>query len=261
MLIREVANGYLMISQPAHAWVSAQLASAWGNEQFGELQPRREVMLAAEQHDIGWLEWEARPELNAKTGRPQTFMEIPTSAHLDIWTPAGPAALVYGPYVALFVSKHGTGLYQRHDFTDDTPEEAHRARTFQVEGAAFEQRLIEAMAGTPSYAPWLDDDTIARNSKLISVWDMMSLSLCGGSGRNLSISDVPAGGAATTLNVVPDSANVDLAIVSPWPFEGESLLLTCPARRMTRTFSSNADLQAAVAQAPWELIEIELVPG
>ena len=55
MLHRADPDGPIVITQPAHAWVSGQLAQAWGNESFGEFAPREEVCLAAEQHDIGWL--------------------------------------------------------------------------------------------------------------------------------------------------------------------------------------------------------------
>ena len=58
MLHRADPDGPIVITQPAHAWVSGQLAQAWGNEPFGDFAPREEVCLAAEQHDIGWLVWE-----------------------------------------------------------------------------------------------------------------------------------------------------------------------------------------------------------
>jgi hypothetical protein len=42
----------LAISQPARAWISGQLLRAWA-EPLGE-----PLLLGAEQHDIGWLDWE-----------------------------------------------------------------------------------------------------------------------------------------------------------------------------------------------------------
>ena len=41
-----------------HAWVSGQLARAWGNAEFGSVAPYEEVCLAAEQHDVGMAEWD-----------------------------------------------------------------------------------------------------------------------------------------------------------------------------------------------------------
>jgi Protein of unknown function (DUF3891) len=55
MLFCNHGSGVLAISQPAHAWISGQLLRAWA-EPLGE-----PLLLAGEQHDIGWLDWEAAP--------------------------------------------------------------------------------------------------------------------------------------------------------------------------------------------------------
>jgi hypothetical protein len=83
MLHRPSKEGLICITQPNHAWVSGELARAWGNEHFGEFVPPKEVCLAAEQHDIGWLLWEQAPTLNPKTGYPYRFTELPTQVHID----------------------------------------------------------------------------------------------------------------------------------------------------------------------------------
>ena len=58
MLVRD--DG-LVIGQPAHAWVSGQLARAWGNAAFPAPSPREPVCLAAEQHDVGWQDADLAP--------------------------------------------------------------------------------------------------------------------------------------------------------------------------------------------------------
>src|SRR5450432_2674780 len=71
MLFHEQSSGApLAISQPAHAWISGQLLRAW-NRNFAE-----PLLIAAEQHDIGWMDWETAPSFNAATGRPHLFREI-----------------------------------------------------------------------------------------------------------------------------------------------------------------------------------------
>ena len=55
MLFRTDPSATLAISQPAHAWLSGQILRAWG-------APLAEtLLLAAEQHDIGWMDWETAP--------------------------------------------------------------------------------------------------------------------------------------------------------------------------------------------------------
>ena len=260
MLHRNLADGYLVVTQPAHAWISGQIAAHWGNEITGDITPRDDVVLAAEQHDIGWLEWEQEPTLNPETGRPRTFRDLATTEHLSVWAPAGPRALVYGPYVAMLVSMHGTGLYRFHDYSRDTDEEAQAARQFQQRGEAFEEQLIQQMRSDPLYAPFSDSATIERNRRLVAVWDAMSLFLCGGLTEPREIHDVPAQDAATTLQLTPDNASCDIVRVEPWPFRAGDVRMTCAGRRLNATFIAEAQMRSALAASDWQRIEILLKP-
>ena len=58
MLFRTEPSGVLAISQPTHAWISGQILRAW-DEALSE-----PLLLAGEQHDIGWLDWETAPTFN-----------------------------------------------------------------------------------------------------------------------------------------------------------------------------------------------------
>ena len=58
MLFRDQPSGALAISQLTHAWISGQILRAWDGTLSETLQ------LAAEQHDIGWIDWEAEPTFN-----------------------------------------------------------------------------------------------------------------------------------------------------------------------------------------------------
>src|SRR5919108_2887062 len=104
----------LIIGQPAHAWVSGQLARAWGNEAFPAPSPREPVCLAAEQHDVGWADADLAPALGPE-GRPRSFLEQPRPAHVAIWRGAARRMLAQSRYAALLVSLHGTSLYSRVD--------------------------------------------------------------------------------------------------------------------------------------------------
>src|SRR3954463_1738657 len=115
MLHREDETGVVLIGQPAHAWVSAPLARAWGNDRFGGFEPWEEVCLAAEQHDIGMAAWDAAPELNHVTGLPYSFRELPRRTHLALWSSAANLVLPQSRYAALLVSLHGAGLYEPDD--------------------------------------------------------------------------------------------------------------------------------------------------
>src|SRR3546814_5390717 len=86
MLFRRDGDETIAITQPSHAWLSGQIVRAWGNDVFAKPEPFEEVCLGAEQHDIGWLDWEAAPTLNAETGLPHTFHELGAEDHTRLWT-------------------------------------------------------------------------------------------------------------------------------------------------------------------------------
>jgi hypothetical protein len=93
VLLREEGGDVLCIGQASHAWISGQLARAWGNDLFPPPSPREEVCLAAVQHDIGMAGWDLQPSLNPATGRPHSFLEMPLPVHLELWT-AAPSKLL-----------------------------------------------------------------------------------------------------------------------------------------------------------------------
>ena len=115
MLLRNDRGGVLAIGQTSHAWISGQLARAWGNARFPAPEPRDEVCLAAEQHDIGMAQWDLEPTGNPNTGLPYSFMEMPLTEHLGLWSAAPRRLLTQSRYAALLVSMHGARLYARRD--------------------------------------------------------------------------------------------------------------------------------------------------
>ena len=67
-------NKLFMVTQPDHGQIAGYLAAHWGNEEFNAPgyfhnsndhdRLRDEVVLAVSEHDNGWWEWEAIPELS-----------------------------------------------------------------------------------------------------------------------------------------------------------------------------------------------------
>jgi Protein of unknown function (DUF3891) len=108
MLLRKDGLDVIAIPQPSHAWLSGQIAHAWGNERFAAPMPYDEVCLAAGLHDIGWLDWEMRPALDAGTGLPHEFFRprLKAKLHIALWRERVRRARVFGRYPALLVSFH-----------------------------------------------------------------------------------------------------------------------------------------------------------
>ena len=274
-----------MLGQPAHAWVSGQLARAWGNAAFPAPSPREPFCLAAEQHDVGWADADLAP-VAGPDGRPLSFMEQPRLAHVAIWRGAARRLLAQSRYAALLVSLHGTSLYER---VSVTPENAEAIGSYLAEQRALQERLVEG----------LDREAVDRNRRLLLALDRLSLFL--GYGRGSELEDVPAASGAATLRLepagdrtaspreavrddaavpgpatrsggssspavrddaaVPASAATSQFVLSPWPFAAESVVVGCEGRRLEGSFASAAELRAALDAAPWVPLRWELSPA
>src|SRR5881227_190868 len=147
MLLRPDGDAVICIGQPAHAFVSGQLAARW------HPAPSEEVVLAATQHDAGMADWDAEPELNTETGLPQSFMQMSLDTHLRLWSHAPHRVLPQSRYAAILVSMHGTALYEMRDLTKlDDPAPVTRYLDEQRDlqrrlGAGLDQRQLRRNQG------------------------------------------------------------------------------------------------------------------
>jgi Protein of unknown function (DUF3891) len=245
MLLRSDGNDVIAIGQPAHAWLSGQLARNWGNERFGVVEPWEEVCLGAEQHDVGMAAWERRPTLNPRTGLPRSFMELELSEHLEIWWSAAPLVLPQSRYAALLVSLHGTALYERRDLSRLDDADVGRVRAFLAGQAELQARLRASLAA--------DEDEVRRNQRLVWTWDSLSLGLLL-DWAPFELSAVPATDGDTDIKVRTGT-------LDPWPFNAPELTLRCEGRRLTGRFDDEDAMREALTNAPWVTLEIGVACG
>jgi hypothetical protein len=257
MLVRRDDRGVLLIGQPSHAWVSGQLARAWGNTQFGRLEPYEEVCLAAEQHDIGMAEWDLTPARNPDTGFPRSFMEMSIPVHLELWREGPRRLLRQSRYAALLTSIHGTRLYRLRDLDRLPSDEARAIREHLAAEERFQQQLIESLQNDPATADAVAPAQLGRNSQLIWTWDSLSLGLCLDWGP-WTAHDVPTAGGGTELSVSPGADTSEL-VLDPWPLNGPTSV-HCEGQRLTEPAEDDDALAEALATAPWERLELRLRP-
>jgi hypothetical protein len=227
VLLVDHPEGKVAVAQPAHAWISGQLARAWGNERFGSVEPLAEVCLAAEQHDVPWIEWERRPTLDPQTGYPHTFMSLDMPAKNAMWRDGPDLLLAQSRYAALLVSLHGSRLYEG------------------IDRSGFEA-AVRATLGAP-------DDEVERNRRLLWAWDGFSLALLLG-WAPWTAKEVPAAGGPLDVALATDGT------VDPWPFEPERVEVRCEGRLLTVPSADQAELDAALSAAPWVDLRFPLRP-
>lgn len=218
MLFRAEPSGVLAISQLTHAWIAGQILRAW-SEGLGE-----PLLLAAEQHDIGWLDWETAPTFNPETGRPHLFREIGAAVHSPMWRQGVERALsAWGAHVALLISRHGGVIYRR--YTD-------RHRASQADAAAA-QTYLETQA--PIEAAWagtlgLDAATLQNETTLVALVDTLSLALCGELKTPIQVEAPRADGGTETLRLTERPGGSFDFVLSPWPFRTDALTVEGEAR-------------------------------
>jgi hypothetical protein len=244
MLFREQSSGALAISQPLHAWFSGQILRAW------EATLPEPLLLAAEQHDIGWLDWETAPTFDARSGRPHLFRDVGASRHAPMWSlGVRRAEAAWGAHVALLVSRHGGVIYRR--FTD--------RHSLTAADAAAAARYLDTQA--PLEAGWarrlgLDESVLATQSGLVALADALSLALCGELKAPLELQAPARGGEMATVRLAERPGRPFEFTLAPWPFRVDAIALEGEGRPLPAEgrFADEATMRtwfASPARAPF----------
>jgi hypothetical protein len=239
MIIRRHGKDLLLITQADHAALAADIVSRWTADGF-PANPRRDViLLAAREHDNGWLEEDATTLVDA-AGEPLDFVAAPVPVKHRIWPRAAERLGKVDPYAGALVAHHAGTVHgqQRSDPV---------WRGFLDRMARLERELL---ARCPHQEETGGDGglraALVNDYRFVQAGDQLSLIFCNGwtapfprpGGRTIL--------KGTTLEVTPD------------PFGGASVPLRVRARRLTaRSFASAADLRAAFDAAPVVMIEGE----
>jgi hypothetical protein len=239
MLLRpDGEDAVVAIGQASHAWVSGQLARAWGNADFPAPDPREEVCLAADQHDVGMAQWDLAPERHPGTGLPKQFFELERRTHLGLWSQAPQRLLTQSRYAALLVSLHGTGLYERFPPRTDDPEIARAVAAYHAGQQALQDELAAQVGATPA--------ELRRNQALMAAWDDLSLALCMARAPR-SVPEVPCRAGRTTVMLADGG---DHHTLDPWPLTADAVEVRAEGRRLAGRFADDASLHAALGAAP-----------
>jgi len=264
MLFRIVpGHPRIVVPQPAHAWISGQLARAWGNQRFGAVSPREAVCLAAEQHDIGWLPWEASPTLDPATGLPWTFTALPRTVHAPLWAEGvDRAEASLGRYPALLISLHGMGIYVRFGRSPPGSADAAAVEAYNASETIRQARLIASLASDPAWAEAARAEVVARNRALVLAWDLVSLIICHGLAGTREVAEVPDARGMTTLRLTALDGDPERIAVDPWPFAEASVTVACEGRVLEGgPFADASLMRAALADAPRLDVRATLTPG
>jgi hypothetical protein len=245
MLVRVERDGALVIGQLSHAWLSGQLARAWGNARTGGVLRREEVALGAEQHDIGWALSDLEPSLNDESGLPRTFLELSVDEHLAIWRDAPRHLLSQSLCAALVVCMHGRALSELR--AQHAPQHADQLQGHIEAEHERQQALCSRLQ--------ISDAEAERIQRQMWTWDGLSLALCNG-WRPFTAREVPA--AESRIELELRERGDGTSTIDPWPFSVPALTVRCEARRLALRYRSQAELTRAFACAQPLTLEFTL---
>lgn len=258
MIYRPWEGGWLLITQPAHAWLAGELAARWGHGDFLPPSPPRAVVLAARLHDIGWAVWDRKPRLG-EDGRPVNFIGTTLDETLPIWRTAVAQVSTFDPYAALLVSMHGATIYRRRLERGTDPEEARPQAEAELARLEIEQEAQRArLAENPEYRQAAAPEKAARAYRWLRICDLLSLALCSDVlPAEGEIANIPSknGEGFTTLHYrIPRPFSMEL---SPRPFADSVIHLAIQARFLKgMSFQSQSAFDEALENAAWAPQEV-----
>ena len=238
MISREDKNKLLLVTQPHHAELAAQLAAHWGNNLFSRPEPLEPMILAASEHDNGWREWDNRPRIDTDKGVPYTFATLSYVDHAKLYWRGILRSVEDDPYEGLIVCMHGVGLYKQRYGTDPSmkrvPQDAKEkvaAQKIIREGELLQKKLRKRLAASSAYKRFANDVHIWANYRLLQVFDRLSLHLCWKGVVPYTVSPVPLSYAPlkdVTVTLKPTDGG--LIELSPYPFAEDPLNASVRAR-------------------------------
>jgi hypothetical protein len=205
------------------------------------------MVLAAQEHDSGWWDWEIKPTLNEQ-GYPADYIgsikHLGQGVWLDLYRRAIERLAQRDLYAAYFVSMHGEGLLTRGmgllpsmpDYTADTA-----VQQFIAQQRELRAGWLPALQENQELAATTTETQLWTNFNLMEVFDQFAQFV---SNRYPLNSQARKNGPTNTLSgltvpVSPDRPHVTLtidvenetdAVVRPFPFDVNPLRLTFEGR-------------------------------
>ena len=254
MIRRESDEGWVLITQPDHAFLSSRIMSFWGNEDFETITPGDKVMLAIREHDCGWEKTDSAADFNPENGYPRNFMEMGTESQFEIWSECFERHLGEHPYSCALIALHFSQFNERNILRNPGDKEAVLLRD-KIRG--FLRESLGIRVGEGSLSGYLPAD-IRTNLRFLQVGDIISLALCHGT-RSVTIKDVPVNYLGDTTEMTLFSEDGLNYTVSPSSFSRDSLRFDISGRKLEkRSFGEQAELKEAFHRAGGETFDLSI---
>lgn len=237
----------LLVLQVDHSRIAGWFAAHWGNGQFEPLRPYASMVLAAQEHDTGWWQWEIRPTLN-DAGYPLDYIGSVGAlgeVWLDLYKGIVDRVAPIDPYAAYFISMHGDGLVTKGmgllEYMPDWTSIDPRFKAFVDGQHEIRSQLLADIRRNEELEPMATDEYLWKNYRHMEVFDQLAQFVCNrypfnnlarekGPTPTLSDLPVPVGPDSSDTKVRIDVVNETQAVMSPYPFDIDPLPISYQGR-------------------------------
>lgn len=232
MIIRDEGTTLLLITQPDHAQLAADLVASIRTEPALGGAARRTILLATHEHDNGWAEVDAEPTVDPDTGRPHDFMTGPASVKHELWLRGITRVAKVNARAGALVAEHAVTVY---GYRRREPE----WRPFFESITAMRDDLLQQIGMLTGTAR-----TVFQAAyRCVQLGDAFSLQFCNAWAQPQTALDYRAAMDGDTL------------LISPDPFAGALIPLRVLGRRIpARRYRDDADLRSTLAEAVPEVV-------
>ena len=247
MVSRYDESRLLLVLQIDHSRIAGLLAAHWGNQEFAKPRPYFAMVLAAQEHDGGWWDWEIRPTLDAQ-GHPPDYVGSIRALGEDTWLEFNRHGIRLvaerDPYAGYIVSMHSEGLLTQgmgilHYMPDYTVFP--NVQEFIREQQAYRAELIDKMRNLPEYETEISEERLWTNFKYMEAFDQFAQFVCNrypfnskerrnGPTSELSKTPVPVAPGSKDVIMSVDVQDESNATVTPYPFDVNPLVVSFPGR-------------------------------
>lgn len=259
MVCRYDESRLLLVLQVDHSRVAGLFAAHWGNRDFARPRPYTSMVLAAQEHDSGWWDWEIKPTLNDQ-GLPPDYIgsirHLGQGTWLNFYRHGIQRVAEQDPYAGYNVSMHGEGLLtQGMGILPYMPDYTvfPNVQEFIREQKAFRANLLDELRDSQAYKPETSEEHLWTNFKYMEVFDQLAQFVCNrypfnsterknGPSNRLSETPVPVGPGEKDATLTVDVRDEKNAIVKPYPFDVDPLVVSFPGRLVpNRPYSSQEE--------------------
>jgi hypothetical protein len=235
----------LLVLQIDHSRVAGLFAAHWGNTRFAKLKPYVSMVLAAQEHDSGWWDWEVKPTVDS-LGYPPDYIgsirKLPKGVWLSFYRSGIERLAEHDTYAAYNVSMHGQGLLTQGmgllpympDYTVDAD-----VRDYLEQQASFREKLLPVMR--EQWKEYSSEEHLWTNFKYMEVFDQLAQYVCNrypfnsterknGPTNRLSDTPVPVGPGEGDTVLTVDIRDESHAVVKPYPFDVDPLKVSFEGR-------------------------------